>query len=149
VTAKKTLVLCGLVVLGLMLWFRAPRHTPRKNYNELKIQRALGEVYETQLIYRKVNGRYGNLAELTDRGDWLDPSIAEAQTPQESYRGYIFRDIGEPSEVEFCIGATPELYDDTGNNSFYVDQTGKIFFQDLGAAWDFNSILIGKWQEIK
>lgn len=98
---------------------------PAKYFNERFVIKAMAGLSGAQATYQATsgNGNYGSLGELYAAG-LIDSAIATGRK-----YGYIF-EIATASNT-YVISATPVAYRKTGLRSYYIDQRGVLFGENL------------------
>ena len=110
--------------------------------NETRAIGALKAYTTAQEQYRMQKNTYAaDFTKLNSEslgGPLIDPSMAQADSPDKAHAGYYFVSIrtrgGKPLNTAFQHGlcAVPAKYPQTGRRTFLADETGTIFQVDNG-----------------
>ena len=99
--------------------------------NESSAQHTLRQIIEAQKIYVLSNGVYARDLETLIQADLLNYSLASGAAA-----GYRFAVIGQ--RESFVVTAVPIEPGQSGEKSFYCDQSGIIRFEDNGSASEYS-----------
>lgn len=98
--------------------------------NEASAIGSMKQIMSAQNQYRLTRPVFGTRADLITAGLINDPELANGKKS-----GYLF-DVLLPDtgQYRWYAEAVPDVYDSSGNRSFYLDENGVIHAKDTGGA---------------
>lgn len=114
-----------VIIVLIIVWMIDLYVNPKCNYESGAIAN-LRTISSAEELYKTRNGRYCSLADLYTLGVYIDESLSQATCPRQAKAGYYFTlTVGNG---KWSCTAIPTRPGKTATRSFYIDQTGAIYW---------------------